>query len=456
MEFYAHQQEVIDEKNRPDRLKFGNFRGTGSGKTRGTVAVAEGVTLVVCPKTQWQDQIWPTEWEFQNKNPDDFFCLSYEQFKKAIKEGSELSICGGRYPDTIILDEVHKATGVLPDTRQKNYKKIPKTSQLFEALIYYIDRAKPKRIHPLTATPASSPMALYALGRILGRNFDYFQFREAFYYPMTLRGYERWLPKFRWKPWPNSKPEVQEMIRRERARSIELAAQTKESLGYTGTLQDWFDVPEQTFKTHEVGVTAAMKAKYKELKLLYPDPLVQAGQLHALEQGIFKKQILKENGEVETVTELVKENKTEAVQQYADEFGRIVVFCRFTAQIEMLKKYFEKDYRVLTLTGATKDRKALLEEANDGDDCILIAQMQISSGWEVPDFPCMVFASMDYSYTNYMQAIGRILRAKLLKKNLYVFLVAGAADELTKSIIADKEEFSEAQFNKELSKKYKM
>ena len=63
---------------------------------------------------------------------------------------------------------------------------------------------------------------------------------------------------------------------------------------------------------------------------------------------------------------------------------------------------------------------------------------------------------MDYSYTNYMQAIGRILRAKLLKKNLYVFLVAGAADELTKSIIADKEEFSEAQFNKELSKKYKM
>ena len=447
MSFYQHQQQVIDEKDRPDRLRFGNLRGTGSGKTRTTVAVAEGITLVICPKTQWQDQIWPKEWAYQNRNPDDLFCLSNEQFKKAVDSGDLLSICGGVYPTTVIIDEAHKVTGVRADTRQLHLQEIVDTSQIFDALLRYLRVANPKRVHPLTATPASSPMSLFALGIILGRNFDFYKFREAFYYKTKLRGYERWLPKFRRKAFPGSKPEIKEFIERERRQSIELAAKTKESLGYTGTLNDWFDVPDQVFKVHEVGTTTIMEAKYKELKKLYPDPLVQAGKRQRLEQGIFDKYVrIEGTDEVEKVTELIKENKADAIEQYMIEFGKVIVFCRYTAQIEMFKERFEKDYKVLTLTGQTKDRQAVLEEARNSEECLFIAQCQISAGWELPDYPCMIFASLNYSFVDYDQAKGRILRANKLKKNLYVFLIAGDGDRLVKEVVDEKQIFSEAKY----------
>lgn len=423
-------------------MKFGNWRGTGSGKTRTTVAIASGLTLVICPKTQFEDQIWQKEWLLQGKNPADLIVLSKEKFKQLFLF-DPLSVCNFKFPETIIIDEAHTVAGVLPETRQKNYIKYPKTSQIFNAVVKYIQLAKPDRVHPLTATPSASPMSLYAFGIILGRNFDFFQFREAFYYEATIRGYTRWLPKFRRKPWKNSKPEAIAFIEKQKKDSIELAAKTKESLGYTGTLQDWFDVPEQTFKTHDVGVTAEMESKYKELRLLFPDPLVQAGKRQKLEQGLFEGSF-------------VKENKTEAIAQYMHEFGRVVVFCRYTDQIEMYRKHFEGEYKVLVLNGATKNRKELLEEANASEECLFIAQCQISSGWELPDFPCMVFASLNYSFVDFDQAKGRILRANKLKKNLYVFLIAGKGDELVKQVVDDKKVFSEAEYANVLCKNTKL
>ena len=429
MALYAHQQEVIAEKDRADRARFGNWRGTGSGKTRTNVAIAEGVTVVVCPKTQAEEQIWEKEWLFQNRDPDQLFVWSKEQFKKQMSIDPS-KIAGMLGCDTLIIDEAHTVAGVQPHTYQKNYIQYPKTSQIFVAIKQFIDTYEPKRIHPLTATPAPHPMAVFALGRLLGRNWDFVQFRQCFYFEKKVRGRYLWL------------------VNRSDS-NRELLLKTIRSIGYTGTLQDWFDVPEQTFHTHVVGTTSAQEKKVRELRMLYPDPLVQAGKRQMLEQGLFEG-------------EAVKENKTEAIEYYLDQFKKVVVFARYTDQIEMYRAHFEKTgVKVCVLTGATKNRKELIEEAQAAEECVFIAQVAISSGWELPDFPCMIFASMDYSFVNYDQAIGRILRANHLKKNLYVFLIAGDGDEKVVKVVQAKEHFSSeraflSKYGKELSKSNKL
>lgn len=408
MEFYAHQKEVIAEKDRPDRLRFGNWRGTGSGKTRTTVAICEGGTLVVCPKIQAEEKIWEKEWEAQGRDWRELTVLSFEQFKKKYLFDPQ-SVFDHKLPQTIVLDEAHKCAGIQPSEYQKNYIKHPRRSQIFDAVHGYIQFARPDRVIPLTATPAPNPMAVFALGTLLGREWDYHKFRAMFYIEKEIRGRKLWL------------------VNRSK-KNRELLQRTIASIGYTGALQDWFDVPEQTFKTHEVGTTPAQESCFDELKMLYPDPLVQTGKRQMLEQGLFEGGIL-------------SENKTDAIDEYMQEFGKVVVFCRYTAQIEMYANLLGKKYKVLTLTGSTKKRDEVLAEARAAEECLFIAQCQISAGWELPEFPCMIFASLDYSFVNFDQAIGRILRSNALKKNLYVFLIAGDGDERVQKTVKEKDQF---------------
>lgn len=420
MQLYAHQNEVVTERDRSDRLRFGNWRGTGSGKTRTTVAIAEGMTVVICPKTQADEKIWQKEWLFQQRDPAMLRVWSKEQFKKQMK--IDPNQIGGIFGcDTLIIDEAHTVAGVQPTTRQKNYVKYPKTSQIYVAVKTYIEMYQPKRIHPLTATPAPNPLAVYALGTLLGLSWDYFKFRDTFYIEKKIRGRDLWL------------------VNKSKANK-ELLARTLQSIGYVGRLQDWFDVPDQLDHDHYVGTTADQEKAFRELRLLYPDPLVQAGKRQMLEQGLFEGT-------------LVAENKIEAIEYYLEQFDKIVVFARYTDQIKMYENHFKRktSYETLTLTGATKDRKATIEKANKAERCVFIAQCQISAGWELPDFPCMIFASMNYSFVDFDQAKGRILRANNLKKNLYVYLIAGDGDEKVRKVVSGKQDFSEAMYAKELS-----
>lgn len=434
MHLYQHQQQVVNE-NKP---YFGNFRGTGSGKTRTTVAIAEGTTLVICPKTQMLDGLWTNEWEYQGKTSK-LFVVSKEQFKKKFAE-DPLSICEGVYPDTIILDEAHTMCGIQPYTRQKNYVKYPKTSQIFDAITKYIKLAKPKRIHPLTATPMPQPMSVYGLGMILMKNWDYFKFRDQFYIEKTVRGRQLYLPN-------RSKANKQ------------LMGRTINMLGYTGKLEDFVDVPDQYEKVHKIEMTEAQKNKIMELKIMFPDPLVLAGKLHQLEQGIFED-------------EIISENKVEIIEEYIMQFEKVVVFAKYTAQIKFYEETFsKKGIKTFVLNGQTKDkiRKDLTiqAEAFDGE-CVFIAQSGVSAGWELPTFPCMIFASHSYSLVDFEQAPGRIQRLKNIKKNVYIHLINNhqyktnnpqrkllpSVDTIVLSTLKNKKDFSEGMYADEFKSLY--
>ncbi len=400
MNNYAHQQKIIDK----DPIKRGLFFGTGSGKTRTALQLARGSTLMICPKTIRDEKVWERELDNSYSNLGSLSTLtvlSKEDFKKQADTLPQFN--------TVIIDEAHTVAGCYPATFQKNYVKYPKTSQIYAKLVHYIAKTTPQRVYLLTATPMPKPMTVYGLGTILGYKWDFFKFRDMFYWEKARN---IWLVK-------KGKTEKEKL------------AKIVNNIGEVGRLQDFFDLPDQVYKNHYIESTAPQRALVKELQLEYPDPLVQLGKRHQLEQGIYDGKN-------------IKENKTKVIEQYLQEFKKVIVFARYTKQIEYYEEYFNgKNYNVAVLTGATKDRGSLMQHARDSEECIFIVQSSISAGWEAPDFPCMIFASESFSYVDREQAEGRILRANHLKKNLYVTLLCGQTDKKVRENIANKEDFVE-------------
>jgi hypothetical protein len=414
---FKHQKDIIDN----DPKKCGLFLGTGSSKTRIALELAKGKILVICPKTQAEDQNWQREnkkWKI-NKN---ITVISKETFRR---DATELP----RF-DTVIVDEAHTCLGVTPNTRQRKRIPIPKASQLFEALDWYVQFHKPERIYLCTATIIKSPMTVWAAAKILDRipaddyMMHFLNWRDNYYTKLPMPGREVYSPKH--------DAETKNKL----ARNVRL-------LGYTGRLEDYFDVPDQTYRTIHIPLTVAQKARVRELSLEYPDPLVLIGKKHQVENGVL-------SGDEFRAPEFFPNEKIEKILELAEEFPRIVIFAKYTAQIAAIENALRKAKKpVLTLTGATKDRQNAFKEAKKRLNCAFICQAQISAGWELPEFPVMIFASMSYSFVDRVQAEGRIQRANHIKKNLYIDLVVkGGVDEAVQKAIHNKKDFDERIYAK--------
>lgn len=415
MKLYAHQKEILKD----DFTKYGMFLGTGSGKTRTALLLARGKTLVICPKTQAEDQNWEREYmKMEGKAKlSELYVISKETFRR---DHATLPAF-----DTLIVDEAHTCLGVTPNTRQLRRVTIPKASQLFDALEEFIERTKPERIYLATATIAKSPMTVWAARWILGISKDrnkigsFLAWRDRFYTRLPMPGREVYAPKHD-------------------SKTKDLLAVYIRETGWTGRLEDYFDVPEQTFKTEYVGLTEKQKARIKKLPLEFPDPLVLIGKKHQVENGVLA-------GDEYNDAESLPSEKIDRILELAEEFPRMVVFVKYSEQIRMIESALkEAGHETLHLTGQTTNRGEAIAAANKMPQCIFIAQAQISAGWELPDYPVMVFASRTYSFVDYVQGIGRILRANKLKKNLYINLVVkGGVDEAVDKALVNKQDFNE-------------
>lgn len=423
MHLYDHQQKIVDL----DPKKCGLFLGTGSGKTRIALelAVRSGSILVICPKTQAEDKNWQREmtqiaiirgWVNDFQREHEFLNLkvvSKETFRRDHEKLSAYS--------TVIVDEAHTVLGVTPNIRWRNKKPIPKTSQLFEALEMYLERTKPKRLYLCTATIMRSPMTVWAAAKVLGKKIDFYKFRDRFYIRLPMPFREVYAP-------------------RNDDKAKDFLAKLVRELGHVGRLEDFFDVPEQTWKTDHVELTAAQKKRIKELPLEYPDPIVLLGKKHQVENGTLA-------GDRFNAAEEFNNGKIDKILDYASEFPRIVIFAKYRAQIDQIACALrEAGKKVITLTGDTKDRGNVIFEASRAAQCVFICQAQISAGWELKEYPVMIFASSTNSFVDFDQAIGRIQRADNIKKNLYIKLITKDKDSVDQAIdrsLANKVDFNE-------------
>jgi RecG-like helicase len=153
---YEHQKKIIKE----DKLKCGLFLGTGASKTRTALELAEGMTLVICPKQQREDQTWQRENKKWGTNKR-LTVISKEDLRRDWEKLPAYK--------TVIIDECHNNFGVMPSYVQRKGIQIPKTSQIFDATQKYLKKFPPKRLYLLSATPIPKPMAMWAIGTLLGQ-----------------------------------------------------------------------------------------------------------------------------------------------------------------------------------------------------------------------------------------------------------------------------------------------
>lgn len=414
---YAHQKVIIDA----DPKKCGLFLGTGSGKTRTALELARGRTLVVCPKQQALDHTWEDNAEKAGIKTD-LTVISKEKFKK-LHETLE------RF-DTVILDEAHFCSGVTTQTKYKKGQQFAKTSQIYESMIAFLKRTEPERLYLCTATPASKPLHVYALAQVLGRTWDYFAFRQKYYYERVLGNRRIWLPR------------VHNDLK---ARLVVVV----KSLGYIGKLQDFFDVPEQTHTAKYFDLTEKQREAVKLLKIEQADPMVRRCKQRQIENGIlYTYDIVNVSGRTERMirdTKYFPSEKIEYIKERAEEFSKILIFAEYTGQVNLITSELIKEgYNVITVTGQTKNRGVIFKEAEASDACIVVAQAGISSGYELPSFPVVIFSSYSNKYLNYEQGVGRVLRQNHLKKNLYLHLVLkDGIDEQCYKTIQEGKDFAE-------------
>lgn len=414
---YDHQKRIIKE----DRKKCGLFLGTGASKTRTALEMAEGRTLVICPKQQREDKTWEREnekWGTKKK----LTVISKEDLRR---DWAELPAF-----DTVIIDECHYNLGVTPAFVQKKGVQRPKTSQIFEATYQFIVNHPPKRFYLLSATPVSKPMNMWAIATLLGQKWDFAQFRSKYYVEIRLGGMRRvWMPK----KDKNSQEQLASLVKK---------------FGYTGGLNDFFDVPEQTHKVVEIELTTEQKKALIDIQFEEADPLVRRARQRTIENGVlYGKKIEALEGKVDLMfnqTKIFPSKKIDYILERAIEFPKLLVFANYKAQIEEIAKALrDEGYTVSTLTGDTKDRTFIKRVDESPAPHIIVAQSDMSSGYELPSFPCVIYASKSWMFRSYEQSLGRVLRSNKLKKNLYIHLVVPGCDKDCHETIMSGQDFQE-------------
>lgn len=403
IDFYDIQKTIITD----NKMNTGVFLGTGVGKTLPTLVLAEGDVLVICPKQQMLDHTW----EDNNKKFNlgkNLTVINYDMFWRRPEKW--------RKYNTVILDEGHRALGVLPETRQRNRVQIPKASKTFEAIHEFLHRFPPDRFYICTATPMGKPMNVWAIATLQGKNWDFYKFRQTFYFPTMMGRRQVWLPR---------KDQV----------TLQRLALAVQKLGYTGALNDFMDVPEQTHKVVHIPLSDEQIKALKELDEDEADPLVRRSHMRTIENGIlYGKKIESMSDREDRMvkdTQYFKSGKIDYILERAQEFPKLFIFAAYTAQVEAIAEALrEEGYVAKTVTGQTKDRGTIFKEMEAMEKGIVVVAAQICEGYRVPSAPCMIFASKSNRFVHYDQGKGRILDGQHLKKNLYLHLVVpGGADE---------------------------
>jgi len=364
MNLDTHQQAIVDKN--PDRWLFS--WQTGTGKTLASLVLAKdkGSVLIVVPKSLKE------QWQEQTTHP----VLTKEEFKKNID----------KLPahNCIIIDEAHYFAG---------YK-----SKLHKSLMWYIAEHRPQHIYLLTATPyLSSVWNIYALGRILGKDWNWLKWNRYFFHQIQM-GHRR----------------ISVQKKTIDGKLVEdIVSGIVNELGNTVRMDECVDLPEQTFKTEYFELHVSQKRAIENLIDIVP--IVRWTKIHQICGGSLK-------GDSYTKDQFFKSNKLERLKDLLHEHKKAIVVCRYNNELALLSREL-KAKNIFIINGKTKDKHEILKQTNDMDECVLLVQAACSEGWEAPTFPTMIFYSYDFSLKNYIQMIGRIQRINKIKKNLYLSLI---------------------------------
>lgn len=264
----------------------------------------------------------------------------------------------------------------------------------------------------LSATPyRSSPWNIYTLASYIGKGWNWRWFDETFFDHVWMG--RRLIPKIK----PSSAPILRKLIA---------------SIGDVKTLEECVDVPEQTDEILHVSETPEQEKEKDQIQDIVP--IARFTAEHRIESGGDKPDV---------ILRLCEENK------------KVVVVCRYRDQIEQLTQHLAPLNKPLyAIHGGitTLGRQAVVEGVRKDDECIVLVQSATCEGYSLETIPVMVFASMDWSYRNYVQMRGRIQRINNIKKNLYIHLLCGDADKAIAKAMEKHEDFDVLKYYEKRNK----
>jgi len=394
---YKHQADVLAEN--PQRILLAHSTGTGKSLLAMELAKKNAKTvLVVVPKMlreKWERDLDAYRGVFV------FKVLSKEEFKKWAKELPEF--------DCVIIDEAHYFAGMIPTIRG------PKSSEMHRFMAAYMKKWDIKYRYLLTATPyLSTPLNIFALARLLGHEWDYKTFTDRFFWQINM-GHRVVM-----KAKKGIEGEIADLVG---------------AIGSIVDMEEIVVVPKQTHEVIRFELTEEQKVAKQEYAYTESTHIEQFTKEHQIENGF----VYISEGEYEGIMN----DKIYIINQIGDRHEKLAIFCRYKAQINMLRLWFlSKDREVFELHGDIKNRDEVIQQAEASDNCVILIQSACSAGYELPTFDTIIFASLDFSYVNYEQALGRFLRINKLKENRYIHLVSEGVDSDVYDAIMNKRDFS--------------
>lgn len=278
-------------------------------------------------------------------------------------------------------------------------------SALSKYLRAYIKRYDPALLL-LTGTPyRSSPWNIYTAATLLGLSWNYRDFEHAFFtqFKMGMRLISK--PKTD----PRSTAKLKDLIHK---------------IADVVSLEDCADIPPQLDLIEHLGLTPEQLTAQKNNPEVVPIARFTAD--HRIEALGYK---------------------LERIQRIIDEQRKVVIVCRYLEQMNVLQEHLKKSFNVIRIDGSTQNRHILIRLFEDISEGAILIQADLCEGYELPSCSTMVFASMSFSYRNYVQMKGRILRLNHLHKNTYIHLIAGPADRAILKAIEKGQDFDVTHYS---------
>lgn len=397
---YKHQQDVVDAK----KSKWGLFFDPGLGKTLTSIELAHKFKIKECLVTTTKSlkKNWKHEVEKWGDGSVNFTVMSKEEHKRDWKKLKK------RF-DGFIIDEAH-------------YYGNPK-SGMHKAMASHLKEVGPRCVWALTATPIMSQVwSVMAIGRLLGRNFNYYAFRKRFFIDVNM-GHRRIAVQKK-----GIEGEITSLLR-----SMGSVVSKEEALP---------DLPEQI---HQFEYFELTKEQIKGIKDLDKNPLTGNYMTYWNKYLQICNGVMKQDFD-DPIS--YKSEKRDRVIELAKAHKKMVVVCKHKAEIFDLKEHLPK---AEVYCGETPEdrRDDIIKKIDQGEEGILLLQADMGIGFNLTGVSLMVFYSHTFDFIKYTQCLGRTHRIGQKDTCTYIhLLVEDTVDEDVWKCLERKESFDISLYNR--------
>lgn len=230
------------------------------------------------------------------------------------------------------------------------------------------------------------------------------------------------------------------------------------SIAYRVTKDEALDLPEQTFLTRYIALSGEDKRLYDRIKKDSFAELESGGQISAptmltklLRLQQFTGGFIQPDGADKP--ELVYKGKLNALEDIFDDYvidagKKLVVFCRFRAEIDLIQKLMDKKkitYRSIYGDIKIDDRGGIVKEFQENPNIkVFLAQIDTAGlGITLTAADTCVYYSVNFNYAAYSQSLARIHRIGQRNTCTYIHLVVEhTIDSTVLKALAKKEDLA--------------